>query len=82
MSSARGIVSSASKYSGKLSQDQRSPRPAPCRDVLHAFMSPISHACRSGFAGANPDAAVPMTTVVTPCQHEGVRYGSHVACPS
>ena len=45
-------------------------------------MRPISHACRSGRAGAKPTPQFPMTTVVTPCQHDGVRYGSQVTWPS
>ncbi len=42
-------------------------------------MSPISHSCRSGATGAKPTPQLPMTTVVTPCQHDGVSVSSHVA---
>ena len=45
-------------------------------------MSPISHWCLSGRAGAKPTPQLPMTTVVTPCHDDGVRNGSHVTWPS
>ena len=43
-------------------------------------ISSISQSCRSGAAGAKPTPQFPITTVVTPCQDDGVRYGSHDAC--
>ena len=45
-------------------------------------ISPMSHSCLSGAAGAKPTPQLPMTTVVTPCQHDGVSSGSQVAWPS
>ena len=45
-------------------------------------MSPINQACLSGRAGANPTPQLPNTTVVTPCQHDGVSSGSQVIWPS
>jgi hypothetical protein len=35
-----------------------------------------------GFTGAKPTPQLPITAVVTPCQHEGEISASHVACPS
>ena len=32
----------------------------------------MSHSCRSGRTGAKPTPQLPITTVVTPCQHDGV----------
>src|SRR5262245_53161148 len=43
---------------------------------------PISHSCLSGLTGAKPTPQLPITIVVTPCQHVGVSSGSHVTCPS
>ena len=38
---------------------------------------------RSGArTGAKPTPQLPITTVVTPLQHDGVRYGSHDTCAS
>ena len=34
--------------------------------------APISHSSSPGRTGANPTPQLPMTTVVTPCQHDGV----------
>ena len=45
-------------------------------------ISPISQSWRSGAAGANPTPQLPTTTVVTPCQPDGVRNGSQVAWAS
>ena len=42
----------------------------------------MSHSCSSGFAGANPTPQLPITTVVTPCQVDGVSSGSQVTWPS
>ena len=44
--------------------------------------SPISHSRRSGRAGAKPTPQLPKTVVVTPCQPDGRRFGSQVACAS
>jgi hypothetical protein len=35
-----------------------------------------------GRTGANPTPQFPKMAVETPCQHEGVMSGSHIACPS
>ena len=42
----------------------------------------INQSWRSGAAGAKPTPQLPMTTDVTPCHEDGVRYGSHDACAS
>ena len=41
-------------------------------------MRPMSQSWRSGAAGAKPTPQLPMTTVVTPCQIDGVSNGSQV----
>ena len=73
----------ASRYSGKLSHPQRMPsdRAAPGMSSTPSI-SPMSHSWRSGATGAKPTPQLPMTTVVTPCQHDGDSSGSHVAWPS
>ncbi len=45
-------------------------------------MRPMSHSWRLGATGAKPTPQFPITTVVTPCQQEGVSSGSHVIWPS
>ena len=45
-------------------------------------ISPIRNFSWPGRTGAKPTPQLPMTSVVTPCQHEGVSSGSQVACPS
>src|SRR5690242_2699211 len=45
-------------------------------------IKPMSQSCLSGLAGAKPTPQLPITIVVTPCQHVGVSIGSQVTCPS
>jgi len=47
-----------------------------------ASMSSIRKSRLSAFTGAKPTPQLPMTTVVTPCQLDGVISGSQVAWPS
>ena len=79
----RGIESSSSRYSGNDSQFQLIPS---ARAVPGMSSTPsiswISQSRRAGSAGAKPTPQLPMTTVVTPCQPDGVISGSQVACPS
>jgi hypothetical protein len=42
----------------------------------------IRRSWSSGRQGAKPTPQLPMTTVVTPCQEEGVMRSSQVAWPS
>ena len=83
MSTARGICSRASRYSGNVSHDQRMPA---CRAVPGMSSTPsiswTSHSRRSGRTGANPTPQFPSTAVVTPCQLDGARRSSQVAWPS
>ncbi len=80
---ARGMAASASRYSGKLSHSQRMPSASAVPGMSSTpSMSPISHSWRSGAAGAKPTPQLPISTVVTPCQDDGVSRGSQVACPS
>ena len=82
-SSARGMRSSASRYSPTDSQSQRiaSRSDAPGMPSTPS-MSPMSQSWRSGAAGAKPTPQLPITTVVTPCQIDGVSSGSQVTWPS
>ncbi len=82
-STARGMRSRASRYSGTLSQSHviASRSDAPGMPSTPS-MRPINQSCRSGAAGANPTPQLPITTVVTPCQIDGVSSGSHVTWPS
>ena len=77
------VASMASRYSGKDSQFQRMPSASAAPGMSSTpSIRPMSHSWRSGETGAKPTPQLPMTTVVTPCQEEGVRSGSQVAWPS
>ena len=80
---AKGVDSRASRYSGKVSQFHWIPslRAAPGMSSTPSI-KPMSHSRRSGLAGAKPTPQFPKTVVVTPCQPEGRRWGSQVACAS
>ena len=84
MSIARGMRSSASRYSGNdlpVPLDALGERGAgDVLDALHQLDEPLL-AC-PGRTGAKPTPQLPSTAVVTPCQHDGVRCGSQVAWPS
>ena len=82
-SSARGMRSSASMYSGTdcQSHGMASRRLAPGMPSTPSI-SPMSQSWRSGAAGAKPTPQLPITTVVTPCHSDGVSSGSHVTWPS
>ncbi len=45
-------------------------------------MSWMSQSSLPGRTGANPTPQLPITTVVTPCQEEGVTSGSQLTWPS
>ena len=65
--------SSTSRNSGKVSQPHWMPALSAAPGMSSTpSMRPISHSCRSGATGAKPTPQLPMTTVVTPCQHDGV----------
>ena len=77
---ARGMPSSASRYSGNDSQSHWMPSASAVPGMSSTpSISSISHCSRPGRTGANPTPQLPSTTVVTPCQHDGVRCGSQVA---
>ena len=69
----RGRRSRASRYSGKVSHSQVMPS---CSAVPGMSSTPsiraTSHSWRSGRTGAKPTPQLPMTTVVTPCQRDGL----------
>jgi hypothetical protein len=82
-SSTRGSRSSSSRYSGNVSQFHVMPSASAVPGMSSTpSMSWISHAWRSGRAGAKPTPQLPITTVVTPCQLDGDTSGSQVAWPS
>ena len=82
-SMTRGMVSSASRYSGKVSQPQVMPSLSAVPGMSSTpSMSWMSQSSWPGRTGAKPTPQLPMTTVVTPCQHDGDSSGSHVTCPS
>ena len=51
-------------------------------DALHAFHESDQPVVTVGGGGGKPTPQLPITTVVTPCQIDGLRSGSHVAWPS
>ncbi len=75
--------SSASRNSGKVSHDQSMPL-RNTDDGMSSTLSIISmsQSRRSGAHGAKPTEQLPITTVVTPCQHDGERSPSQNAWPS
>ena len=82
-STARGILSSASRYSPNVSHSHVMPSASALPGMSSTpSMSSISQSCRSGRTGANPMPQLPIMAVVTPCQQDGVRCGSQVAWPS
>ena len=75
--------SSASRYSGNVSQLQSMPSVSAVPGMSSTpSMRLISHFSSPGRTGANPTPQLPATTVVTPCPDDGSSSGSHVAWPS
>ena len=76
-------ASSASRYSANDSHVQSMPS---CSAVPGMSSTPSISSMRNvsppGRTGANPTPQLPITTVVTPCQLDGVTSGSHVTWPS
>ena len=70
--------SMAARYSGKLSKHQSMPLSSASIDMPSTFSSVRTIVSRcSGRVGATPKPQLPMTTLVTPCQLDGVRSPSH-----
>jgi hypothetical protein len=70
--------STASRYSGKVSNVQGMPANSASTDMPSTFSSVLAIVSRpTGRVGAIPNPQLPITTVVTPCHEEGVRLGSH-----
>ena len=80
---ALGKDSNVSRYSEKLSHCQSIPsdRAAPGISSTPSINS-IRKSLSFGLTGAKPTPQLPITTVVTPCQLDGAKTGSQVACPS
>ncbi len=75
--------SSASRYWGNVSHPHEMPS---ARAVPGMSSTPsiswINQSSAPGRTGAKPTPQLPMTTVVTPCQQDGVSSGSQVTWPS
>ena len=78
-----GLASTASRYSGNDSKVHGMPAVNASTDMPSTFsnVSAIVAWC-SGRVGAMPKPQLPMTTLVTPCQLDGVRSRSHSTCAS
>ena len=78
--------SSVSRYCGKVSNGQASPRPGLQRVEAHALdLLERLHdqlAVRRRVVGATPKPQLPITVVVTPCQGEMLSMRSHRICAS
>ena len=78
-----GFASSASRYSGKVSQSQVRPSASAVPGMSSTpSSSPISQSWRSGRAGAKPTPQLPIAIVVTPWIDDGATIGSQVTWPS
>ncbi len=72
------IPSTAARYSGKVSKVQSMPSTSASKAMPSTFSNVRAMVSRcSGRVGAIPNPQLPTTTLVTPCQHDGVRSGSH-----
>ena len=75
--------STASRYSGNVSHSHWMPADSAAPGMSSTpSIRPMSQSCLSGCTGAKPTPQLPITTVVTPCQHVGVSSGSQVTWPS
>ena len=73
----------ASMYSGKLSQSQVMPALSTSNGIASTLTrSRIATSRASGRHGAIPTPQLPITTVVTPCQEDGVVAPSQQICAS
>jgi hypothetical protein len=82
-STACGICSSASRYSGNVSQPHFMPAESAVPGMSSTpSISAIRKSSSPGRTGAKPTPQLPITIVVTPCQHDGESSESQVAWPS
>ena len=73
------MPSSTSRYSGNVSHPHVMPSFSAVPGMSSTpSMSWISQSSWPGRTGAKPTPQLPITTVVTPCQHDGVSSGSQV----
>ena len=78
-----GIRSTLARYSPYVCQSQGSPlRIAAAGMSSTDSIISARYARSSGRHGANVTPQFPITTVVTPCQHDGLPIGSHASCAS
>ena len=71
----------AAMYCGKLSQSHATPRiSTSCGSASTLTRSHAIVDCWPGRQGATPTPQLPISSVVTPCQHEQVSSGSHEIC--
>ena len=65
-------------YCGNVSKHQSIPALSASIDIPSTFSRVRTTISRcSGRVGATPKPQLPMITLVTPCQHDGVRSPSH-----
>ena len=77
MSITRGLLSIASRYCGNVSHAHSMPADMAIAGISStASIRSISQSRSLGCTGAKPTPQLPITTVVTPFQQEGVRNGS------
>jgi hypothetical protein len=78
-----GRLSMAARYSGNVSKHQSMPEFSASIAMPSTFSSvrTITSRC-SGRVGATLNPQLPMTTLVTPCQLDGVRSPSQRICAS
>ncbi len=78
-----GIRSTLARYSPYVCQSQGSPlRIAAAGMSSTDSIISARYSRSSGRHGANVTPQFPITTVVTPCQHDGLPIGSHASCAS
>ena len=78
-----GNDSTASRYSGKVSQRQSMPAIIASLGMSStASRHSANHSLASGLHGASAKPQLPITTVVTPCQHEQLPSGSQATWAS
>ena len=78
-----GNESTASRYSGNVSQFQSMPATIASLGMSStASRHSAYHSRASGLQGASAKPQLPITTVVTPCQQEQLPSGSQATCAS
>src|SRR6202022_2370092 len=78
---ALGRRSTFAMYSGTVSQFQSMPASIASVGMSStAVRQRANHSRSAGLHGASAKPQLPITTLVTPCQHEQLRSGPHAFC--